>query len=539
MYKDITYQIRVVKNNECCLLRDHIRSNTGLKQGCPLSPTLANLFLYDIHKNLLIGDISLGDQNFNSISWADDLVIFSTSHAATQGLLSKLDKYCQNNDIIINLKKTKALIFCKGRRPDTPQFTSKGIPIDFCTSFKYLGIEFQQNGSFKVACKTRLEKAQNAIYLLDRTINNGGLVSTALNSKLFFSKIAPILLYGAPIWGPAPTLTLSYNPITPITVKNLEAFKTRISTRASRPIKIKVLGQERKTLKVYTTSVYDKINILKYDTDDQNFRRHCEIYELHKPFQTFLCKHAKNILGISKYASSTLACAELGWYPIQHKIITSTIKYWLRLQEGTSNKLLDNAFTFNIQSETDWINGIKSLEHDLNLGNDLSVLNLVNRILQAKYSNLTKVKIETEQHLKGYSNLNKDGHYGPQNYLTKIVNSLHRTTLTKLRTNSYSTDNYVTRNLERDHCPKCSLNEKDDLEHWLLRCNNRQLTQPRNNLLRLLKKATITNNQQLPFFDLLNCNFPNANNSTISELYKNLHRLYTANERVTANSNSV
>ena len=75
MYDNISYQIRVSKNNEWCLLKDQIRSNTGLKQGCPLSPTLANLFLYDIHRNLVIGDICLGDHNFNSISWINNNII--------------------------------------------------------------------------------------------------------------------------------------------------------------------------------------------------------------------------------------------------------------------------------------------------------------------------------------------------------------------------------------------------------------------------------------------------------------------------------
>ena len=209
-----------------------------------------------------------------------------------------------------------------------------------------------------------MEKAQNAIFLLNKAINYGGVVSTALNSILFFSKIAPILLYGAPIWGPSPTLTISYEPLTPVTVQNIEAFKAKISKVTSS------LGQEKKVLKVYTTSLEDKAKIIKSKLDDNNFRRNSGIYELQSTFQSFLCRHAKRILGLSKYASNTLSCAELGWFPIQHKIILATLKYWVRLQKGTTNDLLDKAFTFNTLYGTEWTNGIKNIKIDLDLDNN-------------------------------------------------------------------------------------------------------------------------------------------------------------------------
>ena len=134
-----------------------------------------------------------------------------------------------------------------------------------------------------------MEKAQNAIFLLNKAINYGGLVSTALNSILFFSKIAPILLYGAPIWGPSPTLTISYEPLTPVTVQNIETFKAKISKVTSSLVQVKLLGQEKKVLKVYTTSLEDKAKIIKSKLDDNNFRRNSGIYELQSTFQSFLC----------------------------------------------------------------------------------------------------------------------------------------------------------------------------------------------------------------------------------------------------------
>ena len=346
-----------------------------------------------------------------------------------------------------------------------------------------------------------MEKAQNAIFLLNKAINYGGVVSTALNSILFFSKIAPILLYGAPIWGPSPTLTISYEPLTPVTVQNIEAFKAKISKVTSSLVQVKLLGQEKKVLKVYTTSLEDKAKIIKSKLDDNNFRRNSGIYELQSTFQSFLCKHAKRILGLSKYASNTLSCAELGWFPIQHKIILATLKYWLRLQKGTTNDLLDKAFKFNTLYGTEWTNGIKNIKLDLDLDNNLDDPKSTRKQLQETYKKLLKTKITTDQHRSCYSGLIHKNSYLQQQYLTKIENPLHRATLTKLRTNSF---NYTSYDSDEIYCPKCTLREKYDLTHWLLRCTNNQLIQPRNNLLRLLKSALKANNYRNPLKDLLN-----------------------------------
>ena len=252
-------------------------------------------------------------------------------------------------------------------------------------------------------------------------------------------------------------------------------------------------------------------------------------HELQSTFQSFLCRHAKRILGLSMYASNTLSCAELGWFPIQHKIILATLKYWVRLQKGTTNDLLDKAFTFNTLYGTEWTNGIKNIKHDLDLDNNLDDPKSTRKQLQETYKKLLKIKITTDQHRSCYSGLIHKNSYLQQQYLTKIENPLHRATLTKLRTNSF---NYTSYYSDEIYCPKCTLREKDDLTHWLLRCTNNQLIQPRNNLLRILRSALKANNFTNPLKDLLNCNFPNTDITIIHDLYKHLHRFFVIQERI-------
>ena len=541
MYSEITYHIRVVKDNMWTLLQDPIRSNIGLKQGCPLSPTFANIFLFDIHRDLTLGDISVGNKCYNSISWADDLVIFTTQFRYTQNLLHKLHTYCSEMHLRINFDKTKALIFSKGK----PSFYQKLLigtrPIEYCTSYKYLGTEFQQNGSFTLACKNRVDKAQNAIFLLNSAINNGGTTSTTLHNRLFLAKIIPILMYGAPMWGPTTNLTVSFRPLSVITADKIEDLKRILSTKVSQPLAVKLLGSENKTLMVLTANIQDKINIMSRKYEGLHFRRVPEIYDMHMQFQGFTNSQAKKILGISKYANNLEANAELGWYPIQHRIVTASLKYWFRLKKGTGNGLLDAAFTYNEESSSEWMQGVKVMLADLNVEASTydnanipceRALDYIKARLKHKYLTYFNQKRKHSPELQNA--IVYDTPYAQQDYLTVLDNPGHRNTLTKLRTNTHCLNsNYLSRFKDTvdSNCTLCSLNEEENFTHFLLRCRDSRLKKPRLDLLRYLRAISYPIHISTVATNLLQFYKGNYSNITIQNIYRKLYRLYRIRDK--------
>ena len=164
MYKNVQYSVKISQDNGAKLTVP-LRSNIGLKQGCPLSPTLANLFLHDIHASFDSGDIELEGKHINSLTWADDLVFFTLSPQNAQNNLNALSDYCKNMNLKVNLDKTQAMIISKGCvKYSTHQLLHfNNEKLKYVSSYKYLGVEFQQNGKFKEIIKTRILKAQNAI----------------------------------------------------------------------------------------------------------------------------------------------------------------------------------------------------------------------------------------------------------------------------------------------------------------------------------------------------------------------------------------
>ena len=89
----------------------------GVKQGEVLSPTVFNLYLHDLAKELEVEDdnskLYLGDTSINCLLYADDLVLLSKTREGLQKQLHNLDEYCKKWSLKINLSKTKILIFNK------------------------------------------------------------------------------------------------------------------------------------------------------------------------------------------------------------------------------------------------------------------------------------------------------------------------------------------------------------------------------------------------------------------------------------------
>ena len=80
----------------------------GVQQGNPLSPMLFNLFINDIfdavkNENPVTLD---NKESFNTLMYADDLIIMSTTQEGLQKSLDGLSKYCKLWKLNINHKKT-------------------------------------------------------------------------------------------------------------------------------------------------------------------------------------------------------------------------------------------------------------------------------------------------------------------------------------------------------------------------------------------------------------------------------------------------
>ena len=125
-------------------------SNIVAKQGCPLFPTLFNL--YDDELETYLDEI-----NGNSLCsfdivvvillYADDVVQLSKLGANLPIFLIKLYAFCTSFSLDINLSKTKIMIFGHNKSKSKQEAFYLGMDqIQITHEYEYLGIDFYAHG---------------------------------------------------------------------------------------------------------------------------------------------------------------------------------------------------------------------------------------------------------------------------------------------------------------------------------------------------------------------------------------------------------
>ena len=127
MYAKTRYSIKL-KNG----FLDPIESNLGLKQGCPLSPMLFNLYIDDV-ENIFDDQcepVYLQNEKIHHFLYADDLVLVSHSAEGLQRSLNKLFGYAKVKYLTINTKKSNTTIFNLPGRHIKKQFKIEGKALE-------------------------------------------------------------------------------------------------------------------------------------------------------------------------------------------------------------------------------------------------------------------------------------------------------------------------------------------------------------------------------------------------------------------------
>ena len=197
MYEKNRYSIKL-KNG----FIDPIDSNLGLKQGCPLSPMLFNLYIDDVENIFddLCDPIDFQNENIYHFLYADDLVLISNSADGLQRSLNKLSGYANHKCLTISIKKSKTMIFNLSGRHIKKLFTIEGKTLESVNTFCYLGFEVKPSGTVKHAMNTLNEKAKKALRPLMCAIARFNIpAKTAI--RLFHTFISPIILYNVENWG--------------------------------------------------------------------------------------------------------------------------------------------------------------------------------------------------------------------------------------------------------------------------------------------------------------------------------------------------
>ncbi len=326
---------------------DYFEANNGVKQGCNLSPTLSNIYQNDIHTTFdeSCDPLVLNDENINSLSWADDLVIMSGSLSGLQNCLNKLDPYCYKWGLALNVRKTKFMIMSKGTIRNSGSLTFKGDNIEYVTRYKYLGLLISSNGKTTQMIQERCTKAKKAVFQVRSALSTTYNVSRKLSLSIFDKQIFPILSYGSAIWALSNNDTLSVT-IDSNQIISKESLTDLFQNITGPTIKFDLLRKTKNTsATIRVADPHQRALLLNSgNSNDSNFsisKCNTKAWQNFEQVHTSFCKY---VLGVTKYASNFAVLGELGRQPISSKVTLSQILYWHRLENLSDNSVLWNAF---------------------------------------------------------------------------------------------------------------------------------------------------------------------------------------------------
>ena len=184
--------------------------------GHTLGSTLFNIFINDqpTYFDDSCVPTRIGNTPFNSMLYADDLMVISETQAGLQEAKYKLEKYCSSWSMKANTNKPKFMVTtCDRVQPCTVTYQQNNI--EQMPLFKYLAIEVSKESTVSSIMNYLYRSGLKAYFKLMRSLKPLHKPSTLLN--LFGHLIKPILLYGCEIWAP---LDLKYrNPTRPLSEK--------------------------------------------------------------------------------------------------------------------------------------------------------------------------------------------------------------------------------------------------------------------------------------------------------------------------------
>jgi hypothetical protein len=184
------------------------RVSNGVHEGSPLSPLLFIIFIAGLTKHLqarLDGDgaILLADgTRLYCLLYADDVLLVSLTNTGLQKLVEETCRFFHDLGLTVNPNKSDIIIFLRGRtHAPVTSYDIAGLQKEAISEAKYLGVIFQQNGSWREQMTATIARCRMARGRCRVICSSLGFVRPRPLIQVFDTFVSAIYRYSLGTWG--------------------------------------------------------------------------------------------------------------------------------------------------------------------------------------------------------------------------------------------------------------------------------------------------------------------------------------------------
>jgi hypothetical protein len=179
--------------------------NNSVFHGETLSPKLFTLFIEDIVnilRNAGVSSLKIGKAEIDILLYADDMIVLAYNSFDLQTKINVLAKYFIDNNLQINLDKTKIVVFRLGNSKYVkPKVFWEDHVIDIVDSYTYLGVPLYGKMLYAKTADDLIVKGKRALRDVFSLFSKAKINNLSVRLTLFESLAKSVVMYGYHIWG--------------------------------------------------------------------------------------------------------------------------------------------------------------------------------------------------------------------------------------------------------------------------------------------------------------------------------------------------